>query len=112
MEREYNDLHLSVCRLTNEIEKLKMEGNSFTKTMKVNFKPAYHVCKQDDGHKFIIDGQPRYFRGTIAYVSADNLGAQFIGGFKQGSKPHRKCRVCMGTEEEITNHVSDLIVIA
>lgn len=49
----------------------------------------------------MIKGQPRYFAGTIAYVSGDNLGSQQIGGFKQGSQSHRKCRVCMGSTLEI-----------
>ena len=32
---------------------------------------------------FVVDNEERHFRGTLAYVSADNLGAQYIGGFKQ-----------------------------
>lgn len=54
----------------------------------------------------MIKGQPRYFAGTIAYVSGDNLGSQQVGGFKHGSQSHRKCRVCMGSATEICQCVS------
>ena len=54
---------------------------------------------------FIVDNEERHFRGTLAYVSADNLGAQFIGGFKQGSQSHRKCRECMATDDQIQSMV-------
>ena len=59
----------------------------------------------------MVNGEPRNFRGTIAYVSGDNLGSQYMGGFKQGSKSHRKCRVCMGNGAEITTNVSIVIVV-
>ena len=54
---------------------------------------------------FIIDTKERHFCGTIAYFSADNLGAQYIGGFKQGSQSHRKCRECMASNDEIQSLV-------
>ena len=54
---------------------------------------------------FIIDTKERHFRGTIAYFSADNRGAQYIGGFKQGSQSHRKCRECMASNDEIQSLV-------
>ena len=54
---------------------------------------------------FIIDTKERHFHGTIAYFSADNLGAQYIGGFKQGSQSHRKCRECMASNDEIQSLV-------
>ncbi len=41
------------------------------------------------------------YRGTVALVSADNLGANLLGGFKEGSIAHRPCRQCLGTLEEI-----------
>ena len=50
-------------------------------------------------------GEIRKFAGTIAYISGDNLGSQYLGGLKQGSQSHRKCRVCMGNATEITMYV-------
>ncbi len=64
-----------------------------------------HISFQDGGYQFIIHGEPRKFAGTIAYISGDNLGSQYLGGFKQGSQSHRKCRVCMGNATEITKCV-------
>ena len=46
------------------------------------------------------------FRGTIAFFCSDNLGSQFIGGFKEGSKAHRVSRECMGTQAQILICVS------
>ena len=54
---------------------------------------------------FVVDNEERHFRGTLAYVSADNLGAQYIGGFKQGSQSHRKCRECMANNDQIQSMV-------
>ncbi|CAB4019697.1 Hypothetical predicted protein, partial [Paramuricea clavata] len=55
----------------------------------------------DSGYTFIVDKEERHLRGTLAYVSADNLRAQYLGGFKQGSQSHRKCRECMGINDQI-----------
>jgi hypothetical protein len=46
------------------------------------------------------------FRGTIAFFCGDNLGSQFIGGFKEGSRAHRVCRECMDTQIQISICVS------
>lgn len=66
---------------------------------------SFILLFQDGGYQFMIKGEPRCFAGTIAYVSGDNLGSQLVGGFKQGSQSHRKCRVCMGTGAEISKCV-------
>lgn len=57
-------------------------------------------------YQFIINHKPVSFSGTIAFVSADNLGAQLIGGFKESASALLKCRHCMGTTTEITCSVS------
>ena len=41
----------------------------------------------------------------MAYVSADNLGSQEVGGFKIGSAARFKCRECMGSANDITAKV-------
>ncbi|XP_028417218.1 uncharacterized protein LOC114543833 [Dendronephthya gigantea] len=57
--------------------------------------------EQDEGVVFTINGQQRSFRGSIGYISGDNLGSQLLGGFKEGSQAYRKCRECMGIDEQI-----------
>jgi hypothetical protein len=60
---------------------------------------------QDEGFQFRIKDVDKSIQGTIAYFSAHSLGAQYVGGFKQGSKAHRKCRECMAKDEEIQTKV-------
>ena len=55
----------------------------------------------------MINGELRRFRGSIAYVSGDNPGIHLMGGFKEGCQAHRKCRHCLGIDEQIKNMVSD-----
>ena len=54
--------------------------------------------------EFIIDGEMR-FRGTITVVSADNLSAQLIGGYKALNAAFRKCRNCMATIDTMQEKV-------
>ena len=70
----------------------------------------FYLCYiEDEGYEFNINGQIRKFRGTIAYISGDNLGSQQIGGFKEGSQAYRKCRECMATADELQSHVCTCI---
>lgn len=64
-----------------------------------------YILLKDAGYEFNIGGEPRCFQGTIAFFSGDNLGSQFIGGFKEGSQAHRKCRECMGGTDDIQTNV-------
>ena len=57
------------------------------------------------GVEFEIRGEKKFLKGTIAYSSGDNLGSQLLGGFKEGSQAHRKCRECMGLAEKIQTMV-------
>lgn len=67
-----------------------------------------HLCfVKDAGCSLIVNGVERTFHGTIAYGSADNLGAQALGGFKESCSAHRPCRYCLGTNEEIRSKVSN-----
>lgn len=52
-----------------------------------------------------VPGVPKTFRGTIAFVAADNLGSHMIGGFLESfsGKKTRICRFCMATSEGIQN---------
>ena len=47
--------------------------------------------------EFQVDGIPRIFHGTVAAVSADNLGALALGGFKESCSAYRCCRQCLAT---------------
>ena len=53
----------------------------------------------------MINGQVRNFRGSIAYASGDNPGIQLLGGLKEGCQAHRKCRHCLGLDEQIKSMV-------
>lgn len=47
-----------------------------------------------------IFGQKRTIYGTLAVVSADNLGSLALGGFKESCTALKMCRHCMATKEE------------
>lgn len=64
--------------------------------------------KLEAGVIMTIKGKQVTVRGTLSAVIADNLGSHQIGGFKIGfSKGFRKCRFCMGTDEEIQSRFFD-----
>ena len=46
-----------------------------------------------------MDGVPRVFYGTVAAVSADNLGALALGGFKESCSAYCCCRQCLATHD-------------
>jgi hypothetical protein len=58
-----------------------------------------------------VNGTERKICGSIAYTSADNLGAQALGGFKESCSAHRPCRYCLGTLEEMKSKVQNVIDI-
>lgn len=48
------------------------------------------------------------FYGTLAVVSADNLGSLALGGFKESCTAYRCCRHCMATQETAKTQVKPL----
>lgn len=74
--------------------------------------PGFFFHLKDEGFNFAINGGNQTYHGTLIFFSGDNLGAQYIRGYKEGSQAHRRCRYCMGSEEEIQNHVSYCNIIA
>lgn len=44
--------------------------------------------------------------GTLAAVSADNLGSLALGGFKESCSAYRCCRHCYATHDTIACQVS------
>jgi hypothetical protein len=64
--------------------------------------------KLEDGVKMNIQGKPEVVRGTLTAIIADNLASHQVGGFRLGfSKGYRKCRTCLGIDEEIQKFFSD-----
>ncbi|XP_038062995.1 uncharacterized protein LOC119733674, partial [Patiria miniata] len=52
------------------------------------------VCVNKNGHE-------HHFRGTVSFVSADNLGAHSLGGFNESFNGLRISRFCMATRQEL-----------
>jgi hypothetical protein len=50
-------------------------------------------------------GSSRELLHIPPHSSGDNLGSQLLGGFKEGSQAHRKCRECMGLAEKIQTKI-------
>ncbi|CAB4030340.1 Hypothetical predicted protein, partial [Paramuricea clavata] len=57
--------------------------------------------EEPNGHPFTINGSEENITGSIAYTSADNLGAQLLGGFKESCSANKPCRYCLATAEEM-----------
>ena len=55
--------------------------------------------------EFVIQGTPKIMYGTIAVVSADNLGSLALGGFKESCSSLKMCRHCMSTKDESHSQV-------
>ena len=60
---------------------------------------------QEEGVDFQLGITLKRFRGTITLVAGDNLGSQFIGGYKQLGSVLRKCRYCMVVSDDMQQKV-------
>ena len=60
---------------------------------------------QEEGVVFQFGATSHTFRGTLTLVAGDNLGSQYIGGYKQLASALRKCRYCMAVAEDIQQKV-------
>ena len=56
--------------------------------------------------EFSVNGERKNLYGTIAAVSADNLGSLLLGGFKESCTAYKLCRHCMATKEDTETWVS------
>ena len=69
-----------------------------------------HLCFplsiKDDGVELVVNNEKMRFRGTVTVVSADNLSAQMVGGFKALNAAFRKCRYCMATDGTMQTKVN------
>lgn len=43
-------------------------------------------------------------KGTILYISADNLAAHSLAGFQESFVPDKICRFCMASRQEVQDH--------
>ena len=53
-----------------------------------------------EGIKIVHNDQSITFRAAVSFVSCDNLGAHWIGGFQESFSAFRFCRICMLTSEK------------
>ena len=60
---------------------------------------------KENGCDFIVDGRTEKIYGTLAAISADNLGSLALGGFKESCSSFRCCRHCMATQETAKSKV-------
>ena len=49
---------------------------------------------------FMVQGQERSFRGTLALVCADNPAGNLLGGFKTLTSAFRRCRLCLASNDD------------
>lgn len=56
---------------------------------------------------FLFDGMQVAFRGTLTIMSADNLAAWAIGGFKALASAFRKCQYCTVVNQDIQTKVCE-----
>ena len=54
---------------------------------------------QEKGVEFTIHGAPKIVYGTLAILSADNLGSLAVGGFKESCSALQISRHCMATKD-------------
>lgn len=62
--------------------------------------------EQEKGYPMMVEGKSTNIHGSVAVLSADNLGSNACGGFKEGGTAYRFCRQCLTTEEESKQFVS------
>jgi hypothetical protein len=59
------------------------------------------VKELETGTVFNVKGEQTTLYGTLVIVSADNLAAHQIGGYKALHDAFRRCRYCMATSEDM-----------
>ena len=64
-----------------------------------------NLSLKENGVEFIIN-QEIHFQGTITVFSADNLSAQFVGGYKALNSSFQKCHYCMVTDATMQTKVN------
>jgi len=62
---------------------------------------------KEKGVDLIVRGVQTRICGTIAVISADNLGSLALGGFKESCTAEKMCRYCMTSKEETQMQVRE-----
>lgn len=57
---------------------------------------------------FEVHGRKRTMFGTVAAISADNLGSLLLGGFKESCTAYKMCRHCTATQQTAKTKVEFL----
>ena len=57
-----------------------------------------------------VHGNKEQIYGTVAVVSADNLGSLALGGFKESCSALKMCRHCLTTKPESQRMVRTLLL--
>jgi hypothetical protein len=60
------------------------------------------VKELETGTLFTLKGEQQTLYGTLVILSADNLAAHMIGGYKSLHASFRKCQFCMATSETMS----------
>jgi len=66
---------------------------------------------KEKGVEFIVRGNPKTLYGSLAIVSADNLGSLALGGFKESCTALKMRRHCMTTKADSQNKVFKMVRI-
>ena len=87
--------------IVESVQKLEMVGIIILLLKQLNI----WCNQQESGVQFLFDGVMTSFRGTITALSADNLAAWSIGGFKALASAFRKCQYCMVVDADMQTKV-------
>ncbi|KAJ8050673.1 hypothetical protein HOLleu_03970 [Holothuria leucospilota] len=64
------------------------------------------ITLESDGVTVKVNTTTYNFKGTVSYMSADNLAAHGVGGFVESFSGFRISRFCMATSESIKTCLS------
>ena len=104
-----NDIKKLVCEITSCTLLFcygQSGGPTFLGTIHGVTIPFCCYARSLHGYAFHIQGSTKLVYGTVAAVSADNLGSNALGGFKESCSALRPCRQCLATQEEARCKVS------
>ncbi|KAL0151533.1 hypothetical protein M9458_053185, partial [Cirrhinus mrigala] len=90
-------LYVDDFEVANPLGTSRVKECGYEKVMQPLVKDLVHL--EQTG--LFIDQLGATVKGTVLYVSADNLGAHSMAGFLEGFTAERFCCFCMGTRTEV-----------